>query len=247
MKQNGSRPLRTKRLMSTVALLGIAMALGACKHTTDDVALTSSVPSDYRLRHPIVIQEADRTIEVFVGSGRSGLMASQRAEVTAMGNTWLRDGTGSLVIEVPANTPNARAAEQSVREIKSLLSAVGVPPRGVTVRHYTPADPRQFATIRINYPRLVADAGPCGVWPEDIGPSIKNKSYLDNKQYWNFGCANQRNLAATVVNPADLVQPRPETPSYVARRTFALGKYRKGESTATVYPDDKNTLSDVGK
>ena len=51
-----------------------------------------------------------------------------------------------------------------------------------------------------------------------------------------------------VDNPADLVQPRGEMPSYTARRTTVLDKYRKGESTATVYPDaNKGKISDVGK
>ena len=51
-----------------------------------------------------------------------------------------------------------------------------------------------------------------------------------------------------VENPADLVQPRGETPAYTARRTIVLDKYRKGESTATVYPDENaGKISDVGK
>ena len=115
------------------------------------------------------------------------------------------------------------------------------------MRHYRPDSPRTFATIKLTYPRIAATAGPCGLWPEDLGSSIKNKSYLENKTYWNFGCATQRNLAAAVDNPSDLVQPRPETPAYANRRTFVLDKYRKGESTATVYPDaDKNKISNVG-
>ena len=86
------------------------------------------------------------------------------------------------------------------------------------------------------------------MWPEDIGPSIKNKSYYDNKSYWNFGCASQRNLAAMVENPSDLVQPRPETPVYTARRNTVFDKYRKGTSTATQYPQsDSAKLSDVGQ
>ena len=65
-----------------------------------------------------------------------------------------------------------------------------------------------MAAIRLNYPKISAIAGPCGLWPEDLGPSINNKGYFDNKSYYNFGCSNQRNLAAMVDNPSDLVQPR---------------------------------------
>ena len=51
-----------------------------------------------------------------------------------------------------------------------------------------------------------------------------------------------------VDNPSDLVQPRPETPSYTARRTASFEKYRKGNTTATTYPEsDRAKLSDTGK
>jgi pilus assembly protein CpaD len=116
------------------------------------------------------------------------------------------------------------------------------------MRNYHPDDPRQLATIRLNYPKITAVAGPCGLWPEDLGPSIHNPSYLENKPYYNFGCAYQRNMAAMVDNPSDLVQPRPETPPYTPRRVNAYEKYKKGNTTATTYPEsDKAKLSDTGK
>jgi pilus assembly protein CpaD len=91
-------------------------------------------------------------------------------------------------------------------------------------------------------------AGPCGLWPEDLGPSIKDKSYFENKSYYNFGCAYQRNMAAMIDNPADLVQPRSETPAYTMRRTEGFEKYRQGTTTATAYPEsDKAKLSETGK
>ena len=121
-------------------------------------------------------------------------------------------------------------------------------PRGFIVRRYHPGDPRQMAAIRLIYPKISAIAGPCGLWPDDLGPSIKNKSYFENKPYYNFGCAYQRNMAAMIDNPSDLVQPRSETPAYTTRRTTAFEKYRKGTSTATNYPEaDRAKLSDTGK
>jgi pilus assembly protein CpaD len=238
---------RYRSLRMAVLVAGLAAGLGACTHTSQEET-TASIPNDYRLRHPIAIQEANRTVNIFVGNTRGGLSASQRADVVGLASVWLREGTGAIVAEVPTDTSNARAAADSFREVRSLLTAAGVPPRGIIVRHFRPADPRLFATIRLTYPRIAAVAGPCGVWPEDLGPSIKNKGYLDNKPYWNFGCANQRNLAAMVDNPSDLVQPRPETPAYTARRTYALDKYRQGQSSATVYPDaDKGKISSVGQ
>jgi pilus assembly protein CpaD len=240
-------PLDCKRVFRMAgALVGLAVVLGACTHT--DEAVTASVPGDYRLRHPIAIQEADRSVVIFVGHARGGLSASQRADVMGLAQTWLHEGTGAISADLPVGTPNARAAADSLREIRSLLTAAGVPPRGIIVRQYHPEDPRQMATIRLNYPKISAVAGPCGLWPEDIGPSIKNKSYFENTDYYNFGCAYQRNIAAMVDNPSDLVQPQTETAAYTARRTEGFEKYRKGNTTSTVYPEaDKAKLSDTGK
>jgi pilus assembly protein CpaD len=229
------------------ALVGLAVVLGACTHT-DEAVTTVGAPSDYRLRHPIAIQEADRSVVIFIGHARGGLSASQRADVMGLAHIWLHEATGAISADVPVDTPNARAAADSMREIRSLLTAAGVPPRGIIVRPYHPQDPRQMATIRLNYPKISAVAGPCGLWPEDLGPSIKNKNYFENTDYYNFGCAYQRNIAAMVDNPSDLVQPQTETAAYTARRSEGFDKYRKGNTTTTVYPEaDKAKLSDTGK
>ncbi|WP_398480079.1 CpaD family pilus assembly protein [Tardiphaga sp.] len=238
---------RNSRLAILTAVVGVTAALGGCKTVAQD-DLATSVPFDYRQRHPIVVEERLHSIDVFVGSFRGGLTAPQRADVVALGQNWLREGTGVITVEVPAQTPNARAAQDSRREVYSLLAAAGVPPNAIASRNYTPNDPRQFATIRVGYPLIGATAGPCGTWPEDLSASIKNKSYMSNRPYYNLGCASQRNLAAMVSNPSDLVQPRAETPVYAARRTFGLDKYRQGQGTATTYPDaDKGKISSVGQ
>ena len=236
---------RSRSLSMAGVLVGLAVMLGACAHHEE---VTSSIPNDYRLRHPIAIQEADRSVVIFVGHGRGGLSASERSDVVGLAQSWLQEGTGTIVADVPVKTSNAAAAADAFREINSLLVAAGVPPRGISVHRYHPDDPRQMATIRLNYPKISAVAGPCGLWPEDLGPAINNKGYLENKPYYNVGCAYQRNMAAMADNPSDLVQPRPETTAYTMRRTEAFEKYRKGTATATIYPDaEKAKLSDTGK
>jgi pilus assembly protein CpaD len=236
---------RNRSFRMAGVLVGLAVVLGACAHHEE---VTSSIPNDYRLRHPIAIQEADRSIVIFVGHGRGGLSASERSDVVGLAQSWLHEGTGTIVADVPVKTSNAAAAADAFRQINALLVAAGVPPRGIAVHRYHPDDPRQMATIRLNYPKISAVAGPCGLWPEDLGPAINNKSYLENKSYYNFGCAYQRNMAAMIDNPSDLVQPRPETPAYTVRRTEAFEKYRKGTSSATNYPDaEKAKISDTGK
>jgi pilus assembly protein CpaD len=227
-------------------LVGAALSCAGCNVTAKEPP-TASIPLDYRPRHPIAIRDGNRKMELFVGARRGSLTPAQRADIGIFAQNWRREATGGILIEIPAGTPNARAASELAAEARAALAAAGVPAKAVAARSYRSADPAQLATVRLNYPRMTAQAGPCGLWPEDLGLPIDAQPTM-NRPYWNLGCSSQRNLAAMVDNPADLVQPRGETPIYSARRSVALDKYRQGQSTATVYPDaNKGKISDVGQ
>ena len=227
-------------------VLGTAAAILAGCYTAQESTL-ETIPNDYRQRHPTVLKEAPRTVELFIGNRRGNLTGVQRAEVLAFAQAWRREATGGVLIDVPSGTPNERSAAVALQEVRSILAGAGVPPESVATRSNTVSDPRKLATMRLHYPKVTADAGPCGLWPYDLGPTYE-REHFENREYYNLGCASQRNLAAMVDNPSDLVQPRAESPSYTARRTAVLEKYRKGESSATIYPDaDKGKISDVAK
>jgi pilus assembly protein CpaD len=228
-----------------LAIAGCAAALAGC-YLPDNIASTPAA-FDYRLRHPIAIKEGPRTIDLFIGSQRGGLNGDQRADVLAFANQWRREATGGVIIDVPTGTRNEVAAANAVQEVRAVLTAAGVPPDAVAVRPYRTIDPTKFGTLKIGYPTMTAEAGPCGLWPYDVGPTY-NREHNENVEYWNLGCAYQRNLAAMVENKADLVQPRGEVPPYTGRRTTVLDKYHRGEPTATQDPDkEKAKISSVGK
>jgi pilus assembly protein CpaD len=232
-----------------LAAIGLAATLAGCYQTASYDY--DAYPNDYRERHPITLKEGSRTVEIFLGRNRGGLTPSQRADVLAFAQAWRHDATGGIVIDVPRGGPTARAATDSMREVHSILTAADVPSRAVFVRGYRPPGD-SLASIKLNYSSIVAKAGPCGQWPHDLGPTL-DPAYTQNWQYWNLGCASQRNLAAMVDNPADLVQPRGETPAYTARRSIALNKYRKGENPSSTYLNDGGNgyqtgkISDTGK
>jgi len=236
----GGRPIA-----QLAAIAGLAALLGGCyQHTT--VAQETPYPADYRERHPITLREGDRAVEIFVGRNRGGLTPPQRADVLAFAQQWRREGTSGVIIDVPQAGPSARAAADSMREVHSILAASGVPAKAVYVRGYRPG-PAALASIKLRYFKLMAEAGPCGVWPKDLGPSADGDDFSNNP-YWNLGCATQRNLAAMVANPADLVQPRGEGPGYQPRRSVAIDKWRTGQSPSGSYSDyDKGKISDLGK
>src|ERR1700730_11689886 len=227
-----------------LAIVGCAAMLAGC-YTAKPVATPDAF--DYRLRHPIAIKEGPHSLELFIGSNRGGLTGEQRADVPAFANRWRREATGGIVIDLPSGTRNEIAAANAVHEVRAILSAAGVPPQAVDVRPYRPADPGKLGTLKLNYPTMTAEAGPCGLWPYTLGPTV-NREHNENVEYWNLGCASQRNLAAMVENKADLVQPRGEVPPYTGRRTTVLDNYHRGEPSQTTSPDkDQGKISDLGK
>jgi pilus assembly protein CpaD len=245
-KKTAERGPGAGRALRAALVVGCAIFVCACNTTDQQITAVPDVPTDYRLRHPITLTETEHTLDVFIGSNRGELNTMQRAEVLAYGQAWQRDATGGVLIELPVGTNNERAAAEAMRGIRSILAAGGVPPNGVAVRTYSPVA-RNVASIRMSYPRIGAQAGPCGLWPENIGPSF-NSGYVENQPIWNAGCATQRNLAAMVDNPADLVQPRAEPPPYTPRRTVAVEHYRAGTNTSSQYqPNDNAKISDLGK
>lgn len=118
-------------------VVGFSLIVCAC-NTDQQVAAGPDVPIDYRQRHPITITEADHTLQIFVGSNRGELNATQRAEVLAFAQTWRREATGGVLVDLPVGTSNERAATETMRTIRSILAASGVPRDGIAVRGYHP-------------------------------------------------------------------------------------------------------------
>jgi len=236
---------RARPALRFMAVAGLAAMLAGCYSTTQKVA-EPAYPTDYRERHPITLKERERTVEIFVGRNRGGLTPAQRADVLSFSQQWRREAMSGIIIDVPRGRGLDHAVSDSMREVHSILAASGVPRNAVYVRKYQPP-PVALASIKMNYSKLSAEAGPCGQWPADLGPSIDSKD-MQNRPYWNLGCATQRNLAAMVDNPADLVQPRGEVPAYTARRSIVLDKYRRGDNPSGTYDGyDKGKISDLGK
>lgn len=241
-----------RQLGAVLRIVGVAVVAGSLSGcyaaTTPYVPQdTAGYPNDYRKRHKITLRDGSHSMEVFIGQSRGSLTPTQRAEVLAFAQVWKDEATGGVVIDVPTGTANQFAASQAVREINSIFAASGVPMQSVAVRPYTPENPKEFPTLRLKYSKIVAEAGPCGLWPQDLGPSF-DPFYNENRNYWNLGCSNQRNLAAMVANPADLVQPRGEGEVWRSRRTTVFENYRRGDVTSTTYANpNRGYLSDIGQ
>jgi pilus assembly protein CpaD len=235
---------RRKRC-SALAVLSIALALGACAGKGDVTG--SIVPDDVRERHPIVLRDAPRTLDVFIGRAGAGLDDRQAEDVAEFAREYRRSGRGGLVAQVPTGTRRDIAAHDALNGIRAALSRGGVSSGHLSVATYPVRDPLLASPIRLTFASLQAGLPhSCGQWPDDAGVS-SFKHDASNAPQWNFGCASQAMLAAQVADPIDLVRSRPEGRLDMVKRMNAIAKLREGKDPSTQYRQEQTSInSSVG-
>ncbi|HEY8565120.1 MAG TPA: CpaD family pilus assembly protein [Beijerinckiaceae bacterium] len=233
------------RAAARLAAVGLAAGLSAC--AADRAVTGSTYPHDVPQRHPIVLAESARTLDVFVTSA-GGLDPRQRDDVRAFAEEYRRYGQGALVAQAPAGTRHALSLHMTLDGIRAALAAGGVPSAHLSVASYVPADPMAAAPVRLSFQRLKAKVeSKCGLWPQDLGVSDAGFNNR-NETYWNFGCAMQTNVAAQVADPVDLVRGRQEGRIDTVRRSRDFESIRQGKDPSTTYrQDEKGKISSFGQ
>jgi pilus assembly protein CpaD len=206
-----------------VALATLTALSAGCSTTgTSDVDLRDY---DFRQRHPILISNAPETLDMPVGMRGPALSPEIETAIRHYVAEYRADGTGAITIQTPTGSANEVAAASTGRAVHYALVRAGVPRNRIQVAPYSVDDRSQVAPLRLSYLRVKAVVPHCGVWPDG------SEANAANAGYYNFGCAQQQNLAAMVANPADLIRPRPLQPANGARRAKVITNYGKGEET----------------
>lgn len=228
-----TKPGRGRMLAILVAAVTLP-AMAGCQ-TRGDV--TGSIyPHDHAERHPIVLSDGARVLDLFV-EGSSGLSPRSRLDLAGFADEYRRFGTGRMLVQVPSGpgtNPNTSRAVEAVR------GGVG---GSISLQTYQPTDASVASPVRLTFKRLQAKVGSqCGLWPDDLGVSDA-AAYGKNEQYWNFGCAAQANLASQVADPNDLVRGRPETRSDTGRRMYNIQQLRTGNDPSTNWKQDSSSVT----
>jgi pilus assembly protein CpaD len=212
---------RTSRVSRLLALTICTGALAACdRHIT-----TSSIPEDYRQRHQIGLVRADETMEIFIG--RKALDRRQAEDVRAFARDYMQSGEGPLVAYLPVGA-NGSDVNAGLASIRSSLANGGAAGR-LHIAHYHPEVPG-VAPIKLSFAKLkAATQSHCSHAEADIVPTRFRDSNANASPY-NLGCSYQKNLAAQVADPRDLVRPRQEGPIDVERRTTGIERIRENEA-----------------
>lgn len=212
------------RALLVIAMLSSASLLTACGTPAQDSMSTGAIPDDYRTRHPISLAEVEHSLDVPVATGDRRMSVGTRDVIEGFLADYRGRSSGIIRIDFPAGSPNASAAAHLRGEMRALLRSNGISAGRIVETRY-PANGDSGAPIRLSFVAMTAMTNACGEWPEDIGETFSNKNYH------NFGCATQANLAAQIANPMDLVGPRAMTPIDAVRRSNVIGKYRTGDTS----------------
>lgn len=227
------RPARAAAMGTIVT--ATALLLSACANGQEPgghVAGWSMINATQR--HPIIVSEqpADHTVRVAAGS--HGLSPHQRANVADFLSRYRGSdtGNGKLSISVPSGSANEIAALKAVADVREIVRDYGIDDSRVSVSPYR-ADRKDSPAMRISYARYVAEGPECGAWPTNVSDDVRNLPHA------NLGCATQRNFAAQVANPADLLGPRTMTPAMAESRDVKWEKFVKGETTISKKDKDE--------
>lgn len=221
MKENRRFGAMHRGAVRGVALALLVTALGGCASYSRDHVIVGSVPDDYRMRHPIIVSEDERNVDIVIATSAMRMSARSLDVVKSFGDNFRKSGARSVRIMIPSGSPNERAARAQANQAVRELTETGVPRSRISISHYDATNHGEAATLRLAYTDLTAAvASQCGQWDEDITDTSENRNYA------NMGCATQNNLAQMVANPADLLGPRGETEVDSTRRTQTIEDWR---------------------
>ena len=219
----GSRVLSAARpALTLLAVVVIATSAGGCR--TSPRFQAPFTLANANERHPIAVRQGEVTLDLAVYPGSSGLNESQKDKVANFLAAYETQSSDRLLIRAPSGGPNETAAMRAYDQVRKALRQAGIDPRSVALEPYF-ANSDPGAPLRISYLQFVAEPPDCPDWSENIGRDPHNMPWP------NMGCATQRNLAASVADPRDLLGPRGETPRPGERRDVVWGKYIAGEPT----------------
>ena len=215
-----------------IAAIGCIMIAGSCAVSND----ATTISSDGAVNHPIAVEPTFREIKVQFAGGPQGLDVDESMKFEAFLDEYRAHGNGSLGISVP-NGPPSRAA---ITWLAERAAATGIPRDKILVSTHDVANGDY--RVDVSFIAYKAIARECGDWSENLAFTLENHT---NR---NFGCATQRNIAAMVADPRDLLGPRRFDPADANRAATVIGKYQQGQPTAAEKTEAQSgAVSDVSQ
>ncbi|MFK7901431.1 MAG: CpaD family pilus assembly protein [Nitratireductor sp.] len=211
----------TRVVSATAVLLTTALLSGCASYSTNHMKVGDG-PDDYRTSHPIIVSENEQAADIIVHTHAKTLSQRDRDLVVALAYKFKRSGSRTLAVLVPTNSNNSSAAASLAKAAIMQLKTEGIRRNQIALKHYDASQHGGSATLRLVYTDLTAGvASKCGTWGDDLMDTSANKNY------GNFGCATQSNLANSIAHPSDLLGPRGTSEIDASRRTTVIDNWRE--------------------
>lgn len=233
---------KNKCAFKSLGILLFALVVVGCQQgDLLDPNPLSHIPVHLEERHPIHVYKQGVEIQLTIREDARRLTTQQRTKVSRFLHAYKRRGRGTIEIAAPTGSNNELATFNVLKHIREILKKHRISSKSIDFVPYHAKSEKQPA-IYMTYGKYYARGPDCNHWPDNLAEN------QDNVVYQNFGCAHQRNLAAMIANPRDLIKPYDHTPRSSERRDVIWDKYVKGETTAADKSDDeKGTVSDVAQ
>ena len=217
-----------KYMLRSFSVAAVILA-GSCAAPYDGTGPVS----DGAANHPIVVEPHFATVKLSFSAPEAGLLPDEAAKLDAFVADYLSRGTGSISVAAPAG-PEANAA---LEYFGSRLFSMGVPRSRILV-----GTQNRGSQVEIGFISYSASVDSCGDWSEDLATTPGNRTAK------NFGCSVQKNIAAQIADPRDLVEMRGSDAADATRRATVLGNYEQGKITAAEKSKDQSgAVSSVDK
>ncbi len=240
----GTEVKRQARTAQALALCLILSPLAACTGA-DRVTTGSTVPADMRARHPIELAQGQKNLDLLVVGRRGQIDARSTALVKEFARAYKENGQGDIAIILPSGAVGEGEARAALPAIRRALAAGGATGY-TTVSTYPAADPTLASPIRLSFMQIVARTpSRCGQWPNDLASGASTQTW-ENNPYWNYGCSTQKNLAAQVADPRDLLGPTAESPQDSISRARGVIEVRKGNDPGTKWQIKNSDIGGLG-
>jgi pilus assembly protein CpaD len=195
------------------------MAAGSCS-VTPDRSPGAAMP-DPTVNHPILVEPSYRSLKVDFAPDHGGLTPAAAAQLDGFVADYRDRGTGSIAISAPAND----SAQGAIAFFAGHINRMGIARDKILVA--THDAPNGDMRVEVNYVSYQArTTKDCGDWSDNLALTYRNDTPR------NFGCAVQKNIAAMVADPRDLLGPRAMGESDGSRSVTIMGKYEQGEITS---------------
>ena len=229
---------KTKSLSFIALTCTLLIGVSGCARRTQDITGSVEANPDYRERHPIVLADTPRVLEIYALSGASGLDLRQDQDIRGFASEYRSSGRGAVVVSVP----QGKSSGGMIANVKRSLAAAGISGQYVKITSYYPADLNSAAPVRLSFLKLQASVDSlCGQWKKDITGASTSERFT-NAPPSNFGCAYQSAIAAQVAYPLDLVRPRQEGAIDIEKRNQSIKSIRSSKDPSTKYNTNASAI-----